>query len=61
MIQFTDNSAGAPILIYKWQFGDGYVSKDPNPVHTYMKPGNYTVTLTIISQYRCSFNSLEGS
>ncbi|MEI7433833.1 MAG: PKD domain-containing protein [Methanomicrobiales archaeon] len=47
MIQFTDNSAGNPILIYKWQFGDGYVSKDPNPVHTYMKPGNYTVTLTI--------------
>ncbi len=49
MLQFTDNSAGAPILIYKWQFGDGYVSKEQNPVHTYMKPGTYTVTLTVIT------------
>ena len=47
MIQFTDTSAGNPILIYKWQFGDGYVSKDRSPVHVYTKPGNYTVTLTI--------------
>jgi PKD repeat protein len=47
MIQFTDTSAGNTIAIHKWQFGDGYVSKDTNPIHTYTRPGNYTVTLTI--------------
>jgi PKD repeat protein len=47
MIQFTDNSAGGPIYIYKWQFGDGYSSREQNPVHTYLRPGNYTVSLTI--------------
>ncbi len=47
MIQFTDNSEGNPTG-FRWQFGDGYiVSTEQNPVHTYTKPGNYTVTLTI--------------
>lgn len=29
----------------KWFFGDGKQSKDFNPVHTYAKPGKYTVEL----------------
>ncbi len=32
---------------YKWDFGDGNTSTEPNPVHTYTKVGEYTATLTV--------------
>lgn len=32
---------------YKWEFGDGEVSYDPEPIHTYTNPGYYTVKLTV--------------
>ena len=28
-----------------WIFGDGYISNDYSPIHTYRQPGTYTVTL----------------
>ncbi len=30
-----------------WEFGDGNVSADPNPVHTYYTSGEYNVKLTV--------------
>ena len=30
-----------------WDFGDGETSTDPNPTHSYRKPGTYTATLTV--------------
>jgi len=53
MIQFTDTSYGNPIS-YAWNFGDGRtsVSNEKNPVHTYTRPDNYTVTLTIKTSNR---------
>ena len=30
-----------------WQFGDGAVSTDKNPSHTYARPGSYVVTLGV--------------
>ncbi|MDX2359407.1 MAG: PKD domain-containing protein [Crocinitomicaceae bacterium] len=44
--QFYDaSSAGANSWL--WDFGDGpLTSNQPNTVHTYLNPGNYTVTLT---------------
>lgn len=30
-----------------WYFGDGQISTDTNPKHTYAKAGNYTVKLTV--------------
>jgi len=40
---FTSNviNGGDPL----WQFGDGAISSDPNPVHTYAGEGNYFVSL----------------
>ena len=32
---------------YFWDFGDGTTSTEENPVHTYSKPGTYTVIFTI--------------
>ena len=43
-VRFTDESGGSP-LEWQWDFGDGSVSQDQNPVHTYAIPGTYTVTL----------------
>lgn len=32
---------------YLWEFGDGNISAEPNPTHTYYSSGEYTVTLTV--------------
>ena len=33
---------------YIWNFGDGEVSSEQNPTHTFKCPGNYTVSLTVV-------------
>ena len=32
---------------YQWDFGDGGTSREANPVYTYQKLGEYTVTLVV--------------
>ncbi len=39
--------AAVGISDYLWTFGDGATSAEPNPTHTYAKPGIYTVGLTL--------------
>lgn len=34
-------------LTYSWDFGDGGKSSDKNPLHTFTKPGEYKVNLTV--------------
>ena len=43
---FTDLSEGHPNH-WAWTFGDGEVSHDQNPVHSYRNPGQYHVCLSI--------------
>jgi PKD repeat protein len=43
-VRFTDESSGSP-LQWEWDFGDGEISHEQNPVHTYAIPGTYTITL----------------
>lgn len=43
------NSAGAPVISWFWQFGDGSTSTLQNPTHTYAVNGIYTVCLTIVA------------
>jgi len=45
-IQFTDTSTGPP-KTWSWSFGDGEVSVERDPTHTYAAPGTYTVSLTV--------------
>jgi len=45
-VEFVNRSIGAEEGTYIWEFGDGQgVSTEPNPTHTYYKPGIYTVRL----------------
>ncbi len=45
-VAFTDTSTGDP-SVWSWLFGDGYVTDKKNPIHTYLQPGTYNVTLTV--------------
>jgi PKD repeat protein len=47
-VAYTDLSTGE-ISAWNWNFGDGGTSAEQNPVHTYMEPGEYTVSLTVRS------------
>lgn len=44
-VAFTNNSTG-DVTAWLWSFGDGTVSIDKNPIHQYIAPGTYTVTLS---------------
>ncbi len=43
-VSFTNHSTGASS--FEWNFGDGSISDEKEPVHVYTSPGNYEVTLT---------------
>ena len=45
-VNFTDQSLGE-ITSWSWDFGDSSTSIERHPRHTYIKPGTYTVSLTI--------------
>ena len=45
-VSFTDLSTGN-ITSWFWDFGDGSVSTDQDPTHTYRMPGVYTVSLKV--------------
>jgi len=44
-VSFTNNSTGGTSQL--WDFGDGMLSVQVSPTHTYLNNGNYTVTLTV--------------
>lgn len=51
-IRFVNYSAGA--TSYKWDFGDGNSSTESEPVHKYLKYGNYDVSLVVKSENGCT-------
>ena len=44
LVTFTNLTTG-DVDQYNWEFGDGDMSEDENPVHTYLTVGNYSVSL----------------
>jgi PKD repeat protein len=44
-VNFANTSTGDST--WAWAFGDGDTSTAQNPSHTYLAPGDYTVTLTV--------------
>jgi PKD repeat protein len=47
-VQFTNESHNANR--FEWDFGDGYVSSDENPVHYYTASGTFDVKMTAFSR-----------
>ncbi|MCI4364448.1 MAG: PKD domain-containing protein [Thermoplasmata archaeon] len=50
------SSGGTPPYTYLWNFGDRTQSELPTPIHQYLEPGEYTVTLTLTDK-----NHLQAS
>ena len=51
---FTNNSSiTTGTLTYAWTFGDGNVSTNANPSHSYINAGSYTVKLVVTSGLGC--------
>lgn len=46
LVQFEDLSSQIP-QSWLWDFGDGEISNEQNPIHQYTEEGTYTVTLTV--------------
>jgi hypothetical protein len=45
---FTSDSRNA--VEYEWDFGDGFISNDPNPGHVFTGTGSFEVVLTVYSK-----------
>lgn len=67
-VTFTDetNPGSGPVTFRRWDFGDGTISTEENPVHIYEEEGDYTVTLTVATvagvdrRTRVDFISVAG-
>ena len=56
-VAFHDSStigAGAQIISYSWDFGDGNTSTAQNPTHNYLSYGTYNVRLIVQSNDQCN-------
>lgn len=55
-VNFTDSSTAGSgtITNWQWDFGDGNISTQQNPSHTYTSPGVFNVTLTVKNSNGCS-------
>ena len=38
-------------MYYNWNFGDGFISDEFNPVHTYQNFGSYEVSLIVTDEF----------
>jgi PKD repeat protein len=57
-VSFTDRTlSDLQITSWTWNFGDGTTSSAQNPVHTYAKGGQYTVSLSVSANNQFSTTS----
>lgn len=47
-VDFDSSSSKGNIVEYRWDFGDGVISRQQHPVHTYTVPGKYNVVLKVV-------------
>jgi len=56
---FTDESTRA--TTFEWDFGDGTMSSEENPIHVYDSPGTYLVTLAVTNSCGTDFRNFQIS
>ena len=54
IINFSDKSKTLDATTYLWDFGDGSLSTDTNPIHNFTAPGHYDVKLKITDPAACN-------
>ncbi|MBI1185587.1 PKD domain-containing protein, partial [bacterium] len=52
-VSFVNKTVVTTGTQYIWAFGDGFGSTTETPVHTYLKPGTYNITLTATTANGC--------
>jgi len=62
IVNFNDQSSSFKYSItnWNWDFGDGSISNDNQPTHSYVEPGFYTVTLNITTAEGLSYSLSKG-
>ncbi len=55
-IQFT-NTATGDFISMSWDFGDGSVSTETNPIHTFLKEGSQVVIQTVTYPFGCVYTN----
>ncbi|MBX6360178.1 MAG: PKD domain-containing protein, partial [Acidobacterium ailaaui] len=53
-VHFTNTSSGSGNLQYHWDFGDGSVSDEAQPAHTYTQSGKFAVSLIVSDSMGCT-------
>ncbi len=53
-VNFANFYPQSPGVAYYWDLDDNVISNDTNPVHTYTTPGEYDVSLTIVTTHGCA-------
>ena len=55
MVQLFDhtNSSDDSVVNWQWSFGDGFISNDSFPTHTYTTPGIYSLYLQVTTSRGC--------
>lgn len=63
VVQFTDSTSPGSGVITKWlwDFGDGNVSIQKNPNHTYIIPGFKNISLTVTDTNGCTNTTLKSN
>ncbi len=59
---FSDETkpGSAPISSFKWDFGDGKISTQKNPFHTYTQSGSYSVSLLVVDTNGCKDQAVKN-
>ncbi len=50
----SDSYTSGLVVLYNWDFGDGFTSVEKNPTHVYTKADTYKINLTITTDYGSS-------
>ena len=58
-VEFSANVRGDAPLSYAWAFGDGTTATAPQPTHTFMEAGDYSISLEVTNAHGSDSRTLD--
>lgn len=58
-VQFTNDTRDRDSCLYDWNFGDGRISRDKDPVHRFRTSGSFAVKLTATNKFGISGSIID--